>query len=213
MHPSATLTGKDAFDQVTVPMPEGLSLFGLASLHPELHATFSREVVPTTENFKWNFDIKETAGKQVTLRWDNSYFGDNDKELVLYDPSTMRLIDMRTVDHLTLTDRITNITVLFGSRDFIEEEMDDQLPVLGTPYPVPAQTEVTIPFRVPKSTGWAKVNIRIYDAKGTLVNTPVDREMAPGHYEVKCEPAGSGLYVVRMEIAGRPSQLAKIIIH
>ncbi len=57
---------------------------------------YSTDIVPHADQHVWSFDIVSSEEKEpITLSWDNSYFGPNDKELYLWDASLQRSINMR----------------------------------------------------------------------------------------------------------------------
>lgn len=213
MHPNATLKGKDPFDEVSVPLPEGLNLFELAYPHPEVFTYFNKEVVPTQENYRWDFEVKRSLSAwNLELLWKNDYFGHNEKQLVLFDPTTLQIMDMRKVDHITLTTATNKLSVLYGAPEYIQHALDSDLPWLGYPYPNPAKEELTIPFRIPESHDQMPVKISILNGTGAEVATPVNRTLGKGNYDVKWYPQGeSGLYLIRMRI-GQETKAMKVII-
>jgi len=213
MHPQATVKGKDAFDEVSVPLPEGLSFFELAYPHPEVFANFNKEFVPTQENFTWDFDVKRSLSGNIDLKWDNHYFGDNDKQLMLLDPSSLQVIDMKINNSITLTESTKKIRILYGSMDYIQTSLDKELPWLGNPYPNPARAEVSIPFRVPESADQANVKIKVFNSQGLEAVTLIDAQVAKGNYEVKWMPSvAAGLYLVRMQLGETEMRTVKLII-
>ena len=214
MHPNATLKGKDPFDEVSVPLPEGLNLFELAYPHPEVFTYFNKEVVPTQENYRWDFEVKTSSpARNLELSWKNDYFGDNEKQLFLFDPTTLQITDMRKVNHITLTTSTNNLSVLFGGPEYIQHALDSDLPWLGYPYPNPAKEELTIPFRVPERYDQMPVKISILNGTGVEVATPVNRTLGTGNYDVKWYPQGeSGLYLIRMKIGQQETKAMKVII-
>ncbi len=215
MHPAATLKGKDPFDEVSVPLPEGLNLFELAYPHPEVFTDFNKEVVPTQENFTWNFDVKRSSKTDnLELTWANDYFGDNEKQLMLFDPSSLQVVDMKMVSHFTLTSRADKLRILYGGKEYIQHALDKELPWLGNPYPNPAKEELTIPFRVPESQDQMVVQIKIYNSLGAEVGMPVNGILAKGNYKITWQPQGeTGLFIVRMKIGQQETKATKVIIN
>ena len=214
MHPSATLKGKDDFDEVSVPLPDGLGLFELAYPHSEVFTDFNKEVVPTQENFTWEFDVKgSTEENNLELNWLNNYFGDNDKQLVLFDPATLQAVDMRGANSYFLSNRTKKLRIHFGDKNYIQNILDKELPWLGSPYPNPAKAELTIPFRVPESNDQMDVQIKIYNSQGAEVAMPIHKQLGKGSYEVKWQSQESGLFVVRMKIGQQETKSLKVIIN
>jgi len=214
MHPLATLKGKDKFDGVSVPLPEGLGLFELAYPHPEVFADFNKEVVPTQENFTWDFDVTRSSyTDDLELTWVNNYFGENEKQLMIFDPATLQVVDMRLTNHFSISESTKKLSVLFGGNDYIQRALDNELPWLGNAYPNPATEELTIPFRIPQNIDLMPVQIKIFNALGTEVATPIDQTLGKGSYEIKWQPEGrTGLYIVRMTIGKAETKPMKVII-
>jgi hypothetical protein len=87
--------------------------------------------------------------------------------------------------------------------------------VLGPNYPNPFNPVTSIRYTLPKS---GSVSMRIYNAKGELVNTLVDGSMPAGEHRVSWDgadsrgmQAGTGLYFCRFE-AGSFSKTLKMMI-
>jgi hypothetical protein len=213
MHPEARLMGKDRFDEVSVPLPEGLGLFEIAFQHPEVRATFNKEIVPTAENYTWDFDIKRSSFAQLKLMWRNDFFGANGKEIVLFDPATLKTIDMRAASHYELSERTKNLRILFGSEAYVRAGLETSFPGLGEPYPNPSGDEVTIPFTISKSDDEKLVKINVYNSQGIEMTSLVDGFVNHGRHEVVWDSNGkSGLYFIRMVIGNATVKTVKAII-
>lgn len=214
MHPEASISGKDKFDELSVPLPEGIGFFEIAFAHPEVRTTFNKEVVPTTENYSWDFEIKRPSGSaQLELVWRNDFFGLNKKQIVVYDPATLQIIDMRSTTRYKLSERTKNLRILFGSDEYIRAGLETSFSLLGKPYPNPAEREVIIPFSISESLAENPVKISVYDGKGIEVATPVHGFVNHGRHEVTWDSDGkSGLYFIRMAIGSATLKTAKIII-
>ncbi len=214
MHPEARLQGKDRFDEVSVPLPEGLDLFEMRFSHPELHASFNRDVVPTADGFTWEFDLARSSNHgDIRISWDNQYFGDNDKSLMLFDPATGEAVNMREYTTYTAPRLSERLQILFGSREYIRKSLDGQLPWLGKAYPNPATNQVTVPFRIPENSENEAVTIRVHNSNGIEVGEMVNATLPPGEYEVSWQPGNlSGLFLVRMQIGSR-TETIKVLFH
>jgi|GEM_PF-3128721 len=83
-------------------------------------------------------------------------------------------------------------------------------------YPNPFNPGTTIEYDLPAPGGW--VNLSIYDVRGRLVRTLVDRSLLPGHYETLWNgkddsgtAVSSGLYFCRMQ-AGEFTATRKMVL-
>ena len=84
---------------------------------------------------------------------------------------------------------------------------------LGRSFPNPFNPETTIPFTLApipgSSTGGAEVRLAVFNISGQLVRRLLEQEMVPGRYQVQWDgrnaagqPAGSGIYLYRLETPG-----------
>ena len=213
MNPDATLIGKDRFDEVSLPLPDGLDLFEMRFPHPELFTSFNKEVVPTQENYTWEVEVKRSPSHdQLKISWQNGHFGENEKELVLFDPASLETVDMRKNNSYLLSSETRGVQILFGSKEYVNMRLDSQLPWLGKAYPNPAIGNISIPFRVPKSHGHLPVRISIHNSNGLEIDRPVDQILGAGTYETIWGPDNiSGLFLVRMQLGGEKAQVIKVI--
>lgn len=76
MHPFAT-EGKDVWDEVELPFP-GVNSLNISIRHLQ-GTTLIKDVVATQDQYTWTGQISRL--KDVTLSWDNDYFGDNENSL------------------------------------------------------------------------------------------------------------------------------------
>ncbi len=212
MNTGASLTGKDQFDKERVPLP--FDITELSSIHPEIASAFNKDVVPTQENFTWTFDVKHAAqSSNASLAWAKDNFRSSNKQLVLFDPAALQVVDMSASSSYSITALTNQLQFFYGDKDYIQKALDKELPLLGSPYPNPAKEEVTIAFRVPEIYDQRQVQIKIYSALGVEVNTLLDLAMGKGSHEVSWQPQASpGLYFVKMQIAGSESRIVKLIL-
>ena len=210
MHPNAKDDGKDAFDQVSVPLPEGLGFFELQTNHPEVKSAFNKDVVTRKENYTWEMQVRRDEDLPLTLSWENHFFGTNDQNLVLFDPATHQQVDMKTKTTYLIGKDTRSLRFMYGSKEYVEAKLDSEIPRLGNPYPVPAKELVNIPFRLPAG-GSAHVNLDVYDLQGRLVERLVNNEHTPGSYLATWRAETKGMFLVRLKI-GNSVQTKKISI-
>jgi M6 family metalloprotease-like protein len=91
----------------------------------------------------------------------------------------------------------------------------DRVTALGSIHPNPFNPQTTVDFSLASA---AKVQIAIYDVKGSLVRRLVDQTMPAGTHSTRWNgvddagrPASSGIYFVRM-IAGSHTEVRKIVM-
>lgn len=211
MHPKATIVGKDAFDEVSVPMISGMGFFELGFAHPEYNARFNKEMIPTTNQYTWEMEvIRDNGDLPVTLSWNNEYFGENDHQLYLFNPTTLQVVDMRMQTKYEVGVGTDHLQILFGKQEYVDNQLDAKLPLVGEPYPNPTFSKLTIPFKVPKGNGIANVAFKVYDNTGRLIGQ-LNRNYEEGIHELNWEFDHAGLYIIQIDINGERST-KKVIV-
>jgi hypothetical protein len=210
MHPEATIEGKDAYDQVSVPLIDGMGFFELGFAHPEYSAKFSKEVVPTASQYTWEMTIKRDLESQpITLSWDNTQFGINSNQLYLFNPLTLEVINMKETSQIEIGSSTTSLQVLFGSQSYIDHQLEEATPLLGEPYPNPTAQLISYPFRIAKDDSQL-VSLKIYDSTGKLVGEKKD-DYSAGYYLLDWQFDRQGMYIMELQI-GETTKRNKIIV-
>jgi hypothetical protein len=212
MHPDARIKGKDAFDEVNFPLLENMGFFELQVDHPEVHATFSRDIIPTMQEYTWKVDIRRDESTPLEVQWDNSTFGANDRQLYLLNTVTHQFVNMRDETKMHVGEESKQLLVIFGSQTYVDAVLDSRLPTLGKPYPVPSVRDVKIPLRIPGESGTQHVRIDVFDTTGKLVETLLDGDIESGQYTVEWKSDRAGLYILQMR-SGSQTLSRKLIIH
>lgn len=169
----------------------------------------SKDVVKSKENYIWDFSVA-TSGEErnATLSWDNSYLGDNDRELYLLDTDIHRLVDMKTHNSYVFDKNISaRFKVLYGSEQFVKENgTADRLIVHGL-WPNPAESEITISFSLPE-LGRQMLRLKLIDLMGRTVWASED-QYSPGYNETKLQRGDvpDGVYLCTLETETGSSQL------
>ena len=105
MHVDAKDT-KDRFDDLNP--PRFASYLELNSPHPE-HTLgyFSRDIVKTTDQYKWQINVNSSNEDPIILSWDNSGFGESSTDFFLYNIQSRVLLDMRVSNEFSLANNST----------------------------------------------------------------------------------------------------------
>jgi hypothetical protein len=198
MRPDAA-EGYDRYDDFTLPR-----LFEYIEINhdKELHGSaYSRDVVPTAGNREWSFMIESNSDDDfIDIAWDNSWFGENEKELVLWDVALQRPVDMRETTRYRLRkDQSREFNAFYGSADYIKERTAPVRLVFQDVYPNPASGPVTFRFAVPG--GSTPVALEIFSLQGARV-AQVSGALPSGQQEIVWEgrdmsgtPVPAGMYV------------------
>lgn len=201
MNPEADLQN-DLFDETCAPILEGVSSFSLDFLgHTE--ADLVKDIVPTQENFSWAASITSDHG--VTLRWDNSYFGSNDKQLVFENESRVELIDMRTSTSVYIPAGKHKIKFHYGDLTYVEKQVVEKKSRVGDVYPNPltkSANGLTVPISLPE--GANNVMLRISDVWGRPMKLEGKGQYDGGRKSVfwpaNFSQLASGLYLLQIDV-------------
>jgi hypothetical protein len=202
MRPDAA-EGYDRYDDFTLPR-----LFEYIEINhdKELHGSaYSRDVVPTAGNGEWSFEVESNSGDDfIDIRWDNTYFGENEKELVLWDVALQRPINMREfASYRFRKDQSREFNAFYGSADYIKERTAPVRLVFQDVYPNPASGPVT--FRLAGPGRSTRVALEIFSLQGARI-AQVSGALPSGQQEFVWEgrdmsgtpvPAGMYMAVVR----------------
>lgn len=203
MHRDAS-TSADRFDDFVV--PRFLNYLEFYTEHKEFFSPlFSSDIVPLANGHTWDFRFESSADPEATLEWDNTGFGTNGAQLMLYDVNRKVLIDMRTERSYRFQPQAGQSFRVFYGRT--GDDIVPDITSLGNPHPNPFNGHVTIPFILERDG--SSVNISVTDALGrdvrTLLNRSVDRGMHSVTWDGTSpsnELVSGGLYFVRMNVDG-----------
>lgn len=165
--------------------------------------SLSKDIVPTEDNHIWEFTV-DTNGidPDSELKWDNTYFGNGSKELVLWDEAMQKPIDMRTHSDYLFNQKVSGkFKVLYGSEDFIKENTRVNNLLLRPVFPNPVADHMTVSFSLPTSDN--HVDIALYDMMGQRIQTVAQGQFEDGYHEVQWssnegQRPTSGLYLLQI---------------
>jgi IPT/TIG domain len=84
---------------------------------------YSKDVIPTAESYTWNFRVDASNPENpASISWNNSYFGTNDFNLVLFDEAAKVWVDMKQYDSYSFTAP-TTFKVIYGSEKYVSKEI------------------------------------------------------------------------------------------
>jgi hypothetical protein len=120
----------------------------------------------------------------MEIKWDNSFFGINDRNLALWDVEQQRAIDMKTQSSYSFGRSSSGaFKVFFGDENFIKTETRAFRAVFHSASPVPSSGNITMAFSVPESDGRVGTTVTIYNLMGQKMATVVDKPLPGGYQE------------------------------
>jgi hypothetical protein len=217
MNPSAEIL-KDTYDDMTLPR-FGKFLEVNFNRPAYFYPKFTKDIVPTQENFVWEFTVEaNTAEKQTKLTWENGYFG-SVKKIILYDQELQRFVDMSAVKQYVFTKTVEKyrFKIIFGSEKFVAENLQADKIVFNN-YPNPFGSETQFNFTLPLDFANSHVSIKVYNAMGQEVSHLASKSYAAGFHEIKWEGKDQngnvlpkGLYICRLQIENYDKNLKNVL--
>jgi hypothetical protein len=199
------LDGKDHYDLASLP-----KVFSYADLSfhrdDSYDYTLMKDIIETSTNGKWIADFESNLENElVTLEWDNTYWGNNDLTIVLFDRKREKLIDMREQSSYQFKNTgKQQFEFIYGTEQFIKENVVPTQINVST-YPNPFRGETTIEFSLPATKTSYGVTLSIYNSTGQWVTTLVDDVFTEGFYSEKWDGRNNsgtelnpGMYIFKM---------------
>lgn len=192
MHPDAD-NSKDRFDRIRV--PRFVKFVDITFRHPEYFSpNFAMDVVPEKENHTWEFTVESNVETDfVNLSW-KEVSNPRAEIFVLYDPDNEVIIDLTSQNRYSYRSTPSkSLKVIYGSSDYLTEQLEGGLVFLGNNYPNPFNNKTIIPFSLFGADRQYDVELYVYDIRGNLVDIILDKSLTSGIYQVEWEAVSNGL--------------------
>ncbi|WP_160118594.1 FG-GAP-like repeat-containing protein [Chryseotalea sanaruensis] len=218
MHPSASAS-YDEFDDVNPPR-----FFDYAEInfdHAEhIFKRFTRDIVPTAQYQEWEFSVNSNLTGLATMRWNNTGFGNNDKEIMLLDKRSMQVINMReTSTYIFDPKQSSTFKIYFGVN--LLEKIGAEFFAVSSAYPNPTNKETTVRFSLPENGGeQQQVTLEISDVMGRSMGTVARGVFKGGYHELSFDASTlsdhEGLLLISVNVfnkTGRSTKQVKVMIN
>jgi ELWxxDGT repeat protein len=173
----------DPFDDFS--MPRFLDFVELNHPKKAYGMVYTKDIIPLEESHVWEFSIDASTEGPTTLTWDNSYFGSNDRHIVLWDEEEQLATDMRKENSYSFVlGASRKFKVFFGNREFVEEQAAANTVLIHNISPNPTSAEATIEFSIPGQAR-SHVNVRVVNGMGQPVATVFDGDVEAGYHSVQ----------------------------
>jgi len=209
MQPDA-LDNFDKYDDITP--PRFIDYLELNHSKAFMANPFAKDIVPTADSHTWSFEVESSDHQELaSLKWDNSSFGYNEKELFLIDENEGVSINMRTLNSY-LFKAPRRFKIIFGGAGYLELEVPNGIGKILSVSPNPSRGEMKIVVSLP---GWKKdyrVNIELINLLGQKSADVYSGILDSGSHELLWNgltPSGdrspSGIYFLRFLYSDRRS--------
>ncbi len=214
MHTDA-ISSYDQFDGITV--PRFVRYLELNSYHADFFEPyFARDVVATAKSYNWHLIAESNLDNEnAVLTWDSHSLGNNETQLILFDPATGSIVDMKQNSQYNFKIQGKHPLHFFYAVD--KESFKPDITSLASVYPNPVSTTATFPVFVANSS--ERVQIEIYDNLGKVVKSIGNGIYDAGlHMEQwDCTDSqgsrvSSGMYIYRFVGENNLIQTGKLIV-
>jgi len=204
MHSQASKS-KDKFDRIALPkLP---SYLDINFSHPEYFSPeFTRDIVPLQDSHVWDMKVVSSFGdRPVTITWEKADQVPLDMNLILFDPSRQKKIDMKSVGEYEVSGEVA-LQVYYGDDEFISENLQTKEVYLGAVYPNPFSDVFSIPVALPESELPYIINVVLYNNIGKRIAKPYHFSVDGGFQDIHLSGnallnLNDGLYFYKIKIS------------
>ncbi len=203
MHEKASIDW-DEFDDVNPPR-----FFDYAELSfpskTDVKNFIAKDMIPTQAEHIWDFTVDASDGV-TELKWDNTSIT-GDKDLILFDLTQQKLIDMKEVGVYSFNSKQGNEFQIHFGND-LQGKIKPTKISLSRPYPNPTSTSATIGFTIPENKFSYQVQLEVYNSMGQRIAQLLNENFSPGFYTSVWETDNNknGLYIYRLTVVEKGVQ-------
>lgn len=198
----------DHFDEPTLPMLLGMSSFDFRFREVD-NRFLATDIVPASSNYTWKATL--TAERDLTLAWDNRYFGNGEKLLVIENSNSVEVTEMNTTNKLFLPKGAHQLKFHYGDNQYIKDQLLENNVRVGAMFPNPVNRtagDLTIAVSLPE--GKNEVSMQLVNMLGnSFATSPVQTVEGGRQYitwKADLAPVASGIYLVRIGVKASMGQ-------
>ncbi|MCS6975347.1 MAG: hypothetical protein NZM13_12760, partial [Cyclobacteriaceae bacterium] len=157
MSPEAN-EGYDLLDDFTLPHFSDY----LEVNHQKKHhgISYSKDIVPPAEEKEWTFTITSSKSEETQLSWDNFYFNNQTKDLILWHQEKKLYISMSEINNYHFTTPAT-FTVYYADKEKLKNKFKEEQLIIFNPYPNPATDRLYLPVYLTEKLSEIPVTISL----------------------------------------------------
>jgi hypothetical protein len=198
----------DDFDDMTP--PRFFDYLEINFARESVSKRIARDIVPTKDNFSWDFSLASNQSGTVEMYWNNEPLTQSVNEIYLLDISRQTLVDMRQRNNYSFNARESSQFKIYYGKDL---HIAPVRTTFGNAYPNPTSGMTNIGFSLPESNGLRQsVSVELIDNMGRALETVVQGEYRPGYHEASFDmrQMSSGLYTLRMNVSGTEGKIVQV---
>ena len=193
---------KDLFDEVALPIPQGISSFEL-TLKELTNMTLIKDIVPSQAEYTWAGKLWSEDG--ATLSWNNTYFGNNEKQLIFESTDRVELTDMRKFSSVNLSKGEHTFKIHFGAKEYIKSATLEKEARAGDVFPNPLRKGESLKINISLPPGTSDIQLLMKDLNGKNTALTGVGKYNEGRQLIEWAadftPLSSGLYVVKISVS------------
>lgn len=176
-------SSNDRFDDFT--LPRFFDYLEVNHHKTFANSPYTKDIIPVEDNHIWEFSVESNLSEPtMVLSWDNTFYGDNEKRLILWDVSRQLAIDMRKVNTYAFESAsASEFKVYYGDESFVQESVSTNGIVLHEVFPNPAREKATFAFSLPRDAENIPISLVVFDLMGRRIGTVVDGQFSHGYHE------------------------------
>lgn len=208
MRPDAD-SSRDRYDRISLPRLH--QYLDMHVAHPEFFSPrFMKDIIPTAKQAVWEFRVESNLGEEaIRMSWDNDFFGQGQRQLILFDVENQRQINMgERSSYTSISDQSSRLfRVYYGTEEWIGTTLQPDHVHLAHAYPNPFQDETRIAFTLPPADAPYSLLLEVVDQAGKQVRTLAQGEFEGGFYEWVWDgntdlgqSVASGIYLYQLRV-------------
>ncbi len=208
--------GEDVYDQYVLPAP-GNYIRLQHEIDDELTVIRNAVKAPDLVNV-WNTSLHAVRDGVMTLEWDHESITSLARSLYLFDPVSLRFIDMKIQGQtsLSVSKGANDLLFFYGPEDLKEEVLADHVVAVGQVYPNPVTDQIGLNLI---AQAGADVKVKLFDLFGKEILGAEEILEATGVSTLNIaidDRLKSGLYFLEVQVSstnGEYRSKQKILIN
>jgi|GEM_PF-5580109 len=161
---------------------------------------FSKDMVPSQENYHWRFTPNGKSDVLTQLKWTEDLKNISSNPLFLLNEQTLEIIDMMQVSSYQFSLKKGSRFSIFYGLDISKIALPEV--AASAPYPNPLTSEAAINLNLPDSGNTYEVALQVFNNKGELLGS-TERILPSGIQPLKfglADQVPSGMYLYKLNV-------------
>jgi len=206
----------DSYDGISMPRFSEYLDVNHNKIHREYH--YSKDVIKSVNQHTWTFNVDASStDKGASISWDNSYFGLNDFNLILFDEQAKVWVDMKEYSSYNFTPP-ANFSVIYGDENYVKREIGSGNARILEVSPNPSKGPITIHLFLPEWQQKLPVQLELKSLAGITLANIFTGELESGYQKFEWSgdinsynPLPTGVYLLQLR-SNNTIQTVRVIL-